>query len=254
MRNLLQSALGLLLAASACLCGAAQSPCTPPDSMKERFSGKPDSEALNDLGVFFADQKNYSCSVDAFASSLQLDPHQKDMPHVAFMLGASLYLTGDAKEAIAALQEAEKFGYRDIKLHLLLADALDSTRATSDAEREWRAVLEDDSEYSEALDRLSDDLMTDRDYKGVIALLDTPRLAPLRTVQQCMVLGAAYDKEGKLDESRRVLRNTLNTYPDSMPLAERLADVLTRTGHKAEAEEVMKIARERQAAGGTEAH
>jgi tetratricopeptide (TPR) repeat protein len=222
--------------------------------MKERLNGKPDTAALNDLGVFFAEQKNYTCSANAFATSLQADPQQKGMPQVAFMFGASLYLAGETKEAIEALQEAEKFGYRDIKLHLVLADALDNTHATADAEKEWRAALEIDPEYSEALDRLSDDMMADSDYKGVIALLDTARLAPLRTVQQCINLGTAYDKEGKLDESRRVLREALNTYPDSMPLAERLADVLTWAGERAEAEEVMKIARARQAAGGTEAH
>jgi Flp pilus assembly protein TadD len=222
--------------------------------MKARLSGKPDSEALNDLGVYFAEQKNFSCSADAFATSLQMDGHQKDMPHVAFMFGASLYLAGNMKESIDALHGAERFGYRDIKLHLLLADALDSTHATADAEKEWRAALEIDPEYPDALDRLSDDLMADSDYKGVIALLDTPRLMPLRTVEQCMNLGSAYDKEGKLDESRRVLREGLNTYPDSMPMAERLADVLTRTGEKTQAEEVMKIARARQGAGVTQSH
>ena len=215
--------------------------------MKARFAGTPDVAALNDLGVWFADQKNYSCAASAFATSLQMDPKQKDMPHVAFMFGASLYLAGDSKEAIAAMQEAEKFGYRDIKLHLLLAEALDSTHANADAESEWRAALEIDPEYSNALDKLSDDLIADNNFQGVIELLDTPRLAPQRTVQQCINLDLAYAREGKLSESARVLRDGVNTYPDSVPLAEKLADVLTQLGKKEEATKVLEIAHARHA-------
>ena len=72
-----------------------------------KFAGTPDVSALNDLGAWFGEQKNYSCAAQVFATSLQMDPKQKDMPHVAFMFGASLYHVGDTKEAIAALREAE---------------------------------------------------------------------------------------------------------------------------------------------------
>jgi len=233
----------------------AQAPCTPPESMKSKFAGPPDIAALNDLGVWFADQKNYNCAANAFATSLQMNPKQKDMPHVAFMFGASLYLADDVKEAIAAMQEAEKFGYRDIKLHLLLAEALDSIRANPDAEAEWRAALEIDPEYSDALDKLSDDLIADNNFQGVIELLDTPRLAPQRTVQQCINLDLAYVREGKLSESARVLRDGINTYPDSLSLAEKLADVLTQLGKKEEATQVLEIAHARHASSSQpEAH
>jgi tetratricopeptide (TPR) repeat protein len=235
---------------------SAQVPCAPPESMKARFAGTPDISALNDLGVWFGDQKNYSCAANAFATSLQMDPKQKDMPHVAFMFGASLYLAGDIKEAIAAMQEAETFGYRDIKLHLVLAEALDSTHASADAESEWRAALEIDPEYSDALDSLSNDLIADNNLQGVIDLLDTPRLAPQRTVQQCINLSLAYAREGKLSESARVLRDGVNTYPDSFPLAEKLADVLTQLGEREEATKVLEVAHARQAVrhAGVEVH
>jgi len=68
-----------------------QSACTPPDEMKARLQGKPNAEAYNDLGVWFADRKNYECATEAFATSLQMEPNQKDLAHVAFMLGVSLY-------------------------------------------------------------------------------------------------------------------------------------------------------------------
>lgn len=211
--------------------------------MKARFSGKPEPAAVNDLGVLFGEQKNYTCAAQAFATSLQMDPHQKDMPHIAFMFGASLYLSGDTTEAIAALQEAEKFGYRDIKLHLLLAEALDSSHATADAEAEWRAALEIDPECPDALDNLSNDLIADGDWKGIIELLDNARLEPLRTVRQCQNLGRAYAEQGKLEDSTRVLRDAMNTYPDSDVIAHQLADLLIRVGKKDQAAAVLEVAR-----------
>ena len=214
--------------------------------MKVRLTGTPTPDALNDLGVWFGQQQNYSCAAEAFATSLQLDPNQKNLPQIAFMFGGSLYLAGDTKEAIAALREAERFGYRDIKLHLLLAQAFDSIRASADAEAEWRAALEIDPEHADALDGLSDDLIADPDDEAVITLLDTARLKPLWTVQQCSNLGRAYARKRNLAEASRVLREGVNTYPDSSPLAEELANILIQMGNKDEAAQVLAVAHQRQ--------
>jgi Flp pilus assembly protein TadD len=220
--------------------------CTPPDTMKSHLLGEPDAAAFTDLGVWFAEQKNYACAANAFASSLQKDPNQKDVGHIAFMFGVSLYYSNDAKEAIPALQEAEKLGYRDIKIHLILAEALDASHATADAEAEWRAALEVDPEYTSALDNLSADLLVDGNFKGVIDLLDTPRLQPQRTPQQCLNLAAAYAKSGKVEDAARVLRDGLNTAPDSVLLAEALADTLNQLGRRDEATAVVEVVHARQ--------
>jgi tetratricopeptide (TPR) repeat protein len=252
-----QFRLGCLILLSVLPSGKAmaQSDCAPPESMKAKFAGTPDVSALNDLGVWFGEQKNYSCAAKVFATSLQMDPKQKDMSHVAFMFGASLYHTGDTKEAIPALREAEEFGYRGLKLHQILAQALDDTHATPDAEAEWRAALEIDPEYTEALDSLSDDLLADHNNKGVIELLDKPRIVPQWTVRQAMNLGRAYALEGKPQDAERILRDALNTYPDDVPLATQLAEVLTQSGKKTEAEAVLRIVNTRHSGGPeTEAH
>ncbi len=222
--------------------------------MKSRLQGKPDAAALTDLGVWFADQKNYSCAANAFASSLQTEPNQKDVAHVAFMFGVSLDFSGDTKEAIPALQEAEKLGYRDIKIHLILADLLDASHATADAEAEWRAALEIDPEYTDALDPLSNDLISDGDFKGTIDLLEKPRLLGQRSAQQSLNLGRAYMKTAKPEEAVRVLRDGLNTTPDSLSLAKELADVLTQLGRKEEAAAVLEVARARQVDSETKTH
>src|SRR5438105_2646226 len=91
-------ACALAIVAMGSCVGWSQDSCTPPDSMKARFTGKPNAAALNELGAWFGGQKNYSCAADAFAASLQQDPKQPDFAHVAFMFGASLYYAGDNKE------------------------------------------------------------------------------------------------------------------------------------------------------------
>jgi len=252
--NLNRNAFMALLRCSVliCMCAAAcvastQETCAPPESMKARFTGKPDPAALNDLGVWFGEHENYSCAAEAFATSLQMDPKQKDMPHIAFMFGASLFYAGNGKDAIPALQAAEQYGYNEMKLHLILAKAEDNAQARHDAEEEWRAALDIDPDYSYALDNLSDDLLADHDNRGVIELLDKPRVLPQRTVHQALNLGTAYELDGKREDAERVLRDALNTYPEAVEVASRLVDVLTKSGKKAEAEAVLRIMKERQA-------
>jgi predicted Zn-dependent protease len=82
----------------------------------------------------------------------------------------------------------------------------------------------------------------------VITLLDTARLKPLWSVQQCGNLGLAYARKENLAEASSVLRDGVNTYPDSMALAQKLADVLTQMGNKYEAVQVLAVAQRRQPA------
>jgi len=221
---------------------ASQGACTPPDAMKAALAGKPGAPALNDLGLWYADKGQYACAADAFGSSLRTDSKQKDVAHITFMFGVSMDLSGDSTGAIGALKQAEQEGYRDIKLHLLLAATLDATQAPKDAEDEWRAALQMDPEYPAALDALSGDLLRDGDFDGVIKLLEVPRLKGQRTPQQSLNLAAAYEATGKLDGARGVLRDGLNTTPDSLPLATELAKVLVAVHATDEAGTVLYLA------------
>ena len=173
--------------------------------MKAQFADKPNAAAYNDLGVWFAGQKQYACAADAFATSLQMDPGQKDLPHIAFMFGVALYFSGNQKDSIGALQEAEQLGYRDIKLHIILATALDAAHEIKEAENEWREALKFDPELSTALDALSNELLADADFKGIIATLEQPRLLGQRTPQQSLNLAAAYAGVGSEEKAAMVL-------------------------------------------------
>jgi Flp pilus assembly protein TadD len=210
--------------------------------MKARLQDKPDAAAFADLGVWYAGQEQYACATDAFATSLQMEPNQADAPHVAFMFGVSLYFSGNAKEGIAALQQAEQFGYNDIKLHVILATALDASHSTKEAEEEWRAALAFDPESSTALDSLSSDLLAEKDFNGVIESLENPRLLGQRTQQQSLNLAEAYAGSARLDEAASVLRNGLNTSPGSLALANRLADILVQLRRADEAVTVLHLA------------
>jgi Flp pilus assembly protein TadD len=219
-----------------------QAPCAPPQGMKARLQDKPDAGAYTDLGVWFADQKQYTCAADAFATSMQMQPDQKDLPHIAFMFGVSLYFSGDTKEAVTALQQAEQLGINDVKIHTILAAAFDATVQTKDAEDEWRATLAFDPESSVALDALSNDLLRDNDFTGTIALLQVPRLVGQRTPQQSLNLAAAYARIARLDDAAHVLRDSLNTSPDSLALVNQLAKTLVELKRGDEAVTVLEVA------------
>jgi Flp pilus assembly protein TadD len=219
----------------------ADAPCSAPPELRARLAGTPDASAYNDLGVWFAGKEQYACSAEAFATSLQLEPQQKDVARIAFMFGVSLYFSGQTKDAIAALQQVEQMGYRDTRLHLVLASAFDSIQSNASAETEWRQALEQDWESSAALDGLSSDLIADGNFAGTIALLEDPKVLSQRTPTQSLNLGTAYAKSGKLAEAAAALQDGLNTAPDSLALANALAGVLVQLNRTGEAAAVLKL-------------
>jgi len=209
--------------------------------MKASLLNGPTAATYSDLGVWFAGQKQYQCAADAFATSLRMEPDQKEAGNVAFMFGSSLYLSGDAKGAISAFSEAERRKLRSVKLHLMFAAAYDQLGWIGSAESEWRAALAQDWESSEALDGLSNDLIVDNDYAATIALLENPMISGQRTAEQSLNLGLAYAKMAKLEEAVKALRDGLNTSPDSLPLANELADLLVELGRSQEAITVLDL-------------
>jgi len=220
----------------------AASNCLPPDEMKASLLNSPTADEYSDLGFWFASHQQYDCAADAYATSLQTDPAQKHADRIVFMFGSSLYLSGDIQEAIPALQEAERRGLTDNRVHLLLASALDSTHDTAAAEAEWRIALAFDPEITAGLDALSTDLVNGANFAPVIDLLDNRRVEPQRTPTQCVNLASAYARTGKTDHAIDVLRNGLNTAPDSSIIAVQLAGLLMQNRRNDEAAAVLELA------------
>jgi Flp pilus assembly protein TadD len=226
----------------ACGCTAWAATCAPPSSMKKGLQGQPTVEAYEELGIYLGEQKQYECAAKAFSAALEIQP---ESGHVAFMLGLSLYSEGKGQEAIAPLQQAERLGFSDINLHLVLGAAFDQLQQIANAETEWRAALAIDPESTESLDSLSSDLVLDNDYPGTIALLENPMISGQRTPVQSLNLGLAYARTARLDESANALREGVNTSPDSLVLADELAAVLGLQTRYDEAATVLELAVER---------
>jgi len=235
----------LAFAAVACLAPTtmlwADTSCAAPPELRARLAGTPDAAAYNDLGIWFAGKEQYTCSAEALATSLQMEPQQKDVAHIAFMFGVSLYFSGQTKDAISALQQVEQMGYRDTRLHLVLASAYDSVQSNANAETEWRQALEQDWESASALEGLSTDLNSDGNFAGTIALLEDPKVLSQRTATQSLNLGTAYEKTGKLAEAAATLQDGLNTTPNSLALANALAGVLVQLRRIDEASAVLRL-------------
>ena len=213
--------------------------CTAPASMRARLQSQPSAETYASLGRWFGDQKQFNCAAEAFASAVKLEP---DSASLNYMWGLSLYSAGEVQESFGPLQLSAHLDPRDTKPHLVIATALEQRGQIADAEREWRAALAIDPDSSMALDGLSRDLIEDKDYAATIALLERSAHRGHRTSLQCLNLGMAYAKTLQLEESSRVLREGLNSTPNSLPLANELAIVLMLLDKPGEAETVLDAA------------
>lgn len=228
----------LWLLASSLASGA----CTAPASISARLQSHPTAEAYADLGKWFGEKRQFHCAVNAFASAARLDPQSASL---AYLWGLSLYSAGDDSAALRPLRHAAELDSSDIRPHLALAAALDRLKKTADAEAEWRRALAVDADSTTALDGLSQDLVNQKDHSSVIALLDKPASSRERSPLQSLNLGIAFAGVAKLDDAARVLREGLNTAPDSLPIADELAVVLMLLSRDEEAYGVFDMALQR---------
>lgn len=218
------------------------SECTVPASLKARFRAKPTAEAYADLGRWFGDKQQFDCAAKAFASASRLDTKSASL---AYLWGLSLFSAGHDADSLSPLLRAVQLDASDIRPHLVLGAALDRLRKVPEAEREWRAALAIDADSAIALDGLSQDILELKDYPGVIALLERPASSRVRSPQQSLNLGIALAGTTRLEDAARVLREALNTTPDSLPIANELAIVLMLLSRAEEANSVFNLALQR---------
>ncbi len=229
----------LLLVASS---SPARAACTASPELSARLKAQPTSENYAAVGNWFADKKRFDCAAGAFASAFQ---RQSNSPSLAYLWGLSLYSAGHDDQAMTALNRAKQLDHNDIRPHLVLAAIMDRLKKTTDAEAEWRAALAIDPDSATALDSLSQDLLDQKDYAAVIALLGKPAASRIQTPQQSLNLGVAYVGTAQLDAAAKALREGLNNNPDSLPIADKLALVLMLHGRDQEAFAVLELALER---------
>lgn len=213
--------------------------CTAPDALSARLKTSPNSETFADAGNWYADHKQFDCAANAFASAFGLKPTSASL---AYLWGLSLYSAGHDVPAITPLGQAKQLDPSDIRPHLVLAMVMDRMKNLAAAEAEWRAALAIDPDSGPALDGLSQELIDQKDYVGVIALLDKPGTTRIRTSIESLNLGVAYAGTAQLDSAIAVLRGGLNSDPDSLPIADELSMVLMLHGRDDEAFAVFKLA------------
>jgi tetratricopeptide (TPR) repeat protein len=220
----------------------AQAACTPPSDLAARLKSHPSSEAYASLGNWYADRKQFDCASTDFEAAFHLQPGSASL---AYLWGLSLYSAGRDDRAIAPLTHAAQLDSSDIRPHLVLGADLDRMKKITEAEAEWRAALVIDPDSASALDSLSQDLIDDKDYAAVIALLDRPGVSRVRTPAQSLNLGTAYARTAQLDAAINALREGLNNAPDSLPIAGELSLVLMLHGRDEDAFAVLELALEK---------
>jgi tetratricopeptide (TPR) repeat protein len=143
---------------------------------------------------------------------------------------------------VEPLVKASQIDPIDIRPHLVLGAVMDRLKRTADAEGEWRAALAIDPESAIALESLSQDLINTKDYASVVALLDKTGSGRTRSPLQSLNLGIALAGMVRLEDAVRVLREGLNTAPDSLPIANELGIVLILLSRNEEAYAVFDMA------------
>ncbi len=215
---------GLLIAIAACLAGsalAAGAPCIATPALEAKVQAHPDAPAYTDLGMWFGDHQQYNCAIDAFRAALKFEPGSA---RLYYLIGLSLYSTGQSTEAVSALQRSIQLIPDTVKPHLILGAALAQLHRNAEAKAEWAAALNIDPHSTEAIDFLSKMLVAEGDYGGTIALLRSASLDENLSLR----LSFAYEKMGNLDGARAVLKTALRAKPASLPVADALETILVK--------------------------
>jgi Flp pilus assembly protein TadD len=213
--------------------------CHGSPALEANLQAHPSSKAYADLGTWFRDRRQFGCAAEAFEKAVQMEPGSA---RFAYLLGASLYSSGNALQAIGPLQQSVRLEPKVLQPHLLLGAALDQLHQTTDAEIEWRAALTIDPRSRTARKALSTDLLAAKDYGSEIALLragaETGQLTPDLTTD----LAYAYGQLGMLQDANSLLRAALLAHPTSLPLAKALAATLVLQARREEAGSVLETA------------
>ena len=209
----------------------ARAACVGPQPLEAKLAAHPDADLYSQLGEWFGDHRQYGCAVEAFRAGLQLEPGSA---RLAYLLGLSLYTSGDAEGALSPLEQSVQLMPDVLKPHLILAAALNQLDRHEEAEAEWQAALKIDPHSTIALDGISKALIADGDYGSVIGLLGS---APYNQ-DLALDLALAYGKSGMLDQASQALTQALHRSPNSLPVTSALVTVLIKQTRYQEASQL----------------
>jgi Flp pilus assembly protein TadD len=236
----------LMLAAALCLLSVQRclgASCHGPSVLEANVRVHPSVQAYADLGSWFRDRRQFNCAAEAFEKAVKLEPSSA---RLAYLLGSSLYSSGDLKGALDPLQESVRLDSRVLQPHLALGAAFDRLHEITAAEIEWRAALAIDPKSTVARTALSKDLLAQKDYGAEVALLRGPVDSKQSTLtlseDLTLDLALAYGQLGMLQDANSLLRAAFHAHPASLPLAKALAATLVMQARKEEAAGVLEAA------------
>ena len=213
----------LLAIVGVCEVPSAWSTCTPPASFATQLKTRHDADIYAQLGSWYGDRHQYACAVEAFRHAVAIDPASA---HFNYLLGLSLYSQGRTKEAVQPLRQSIQSNPQSIDAFLTLGAVFDTMGNRADAEAQWRQAIAIDSQSTLAFDHLSRDLLADKNYNAVIALLKPMAASGKLAVPLLVNLSVAYSKSGLLEDASDLLHTSLRDNPASLPLIKALAGVL----------------------------
>jgi tetratricopeptide (TPR) repeat protein len=136
-------------------------------------------------------------------------------------ISLSLYSSGQVDASLAPFRQSVQLDANAIQPRLLLAAGMHQLGQRSDAEVQWRAVLQIDPASNDALDGLSKAMIEDGDFMAAIELLRNVN----RDEDLTLILASAYGQAGMLDESATTVKAGLVSAPSSLRLTNALATV-----------------------------
>lgn len=213
--------------------------CSASAALEAKLRAHPGAEVYTERGIWFSDHRQFGCAVEAFQKAFQMNASSA---HLAYLLGQSLYSSGNVQGAISSLQQSVQLDPRVLQPHLILAELLDQTQHTMEAEIEWKAALAINPKSTIALGGLSKDLLAEKDYGSEIALLRAATESAPLTPKLSLDLALAYGQMGLLEDANGVLRTALHEHPSDLRLAKGLAAVLVLQSRKEEAAGILETA------------
>lgn len=143
--------------------------------------------------------------------------------------------------AADSFQLAARTDRADAATRLAAAAALDGLGRRKEAEAAWRFAWSmatqagDPDDAGTALDHLSSDLLADKDFLGVVSLLNALPKDPSLSLPQTLNLGEALALLSRLNEALQVLKEGLARFPGSEIIANQIATVQMLAGQHEEA-------------------
>ena len=220
--------IGLLFLAGFGFACAAYAACKGPETLEARIHAHPTADNYSTLGNWFAEQRQFSCAADTFRTALKLEPGSAQL---SYLLGLTLYSSGDAEKAIEPLQKSVQLGPEVLNPHLILGAALEQLHRREEARSQWGAALQIDPRSTIALDGLSKSFLATRNYPEVIHLLQNAPHTESLTVN----LAQAYAESGNIETASAILTEGLRLHPSSLPLTSAMITIMVNQTHFSEA-------------------